>query len=194
MSVDDGEFGIRVAIAAVWVEGVRRRNPGAVFNAVLALGATYLPDLIESRYDVEFCPWQRLYADSAMLTHAVGMLGPYDDVWWWDHLTHAHSATLLGGVVHVVARRRGRDPRPRVLGAVVATGVVWEVAEYTVHAVSTRLGFDPLLVSYGPRDTLVDLIFNLFGALAVVVLGDRLLGNFADARSSRGGAVDRADR
>jgi hypothetical protein len=174
---DATERGIRVALVAVVLVGVRRRDPGAVVNAVIALAGTFLPDAAERRYAVTLRPWQRLYAESAMLTHAVGMLGPYDDVWWWDHLTHTHSATLLGGVVHAAARRRDRDPLPHVLAGVAGGGALWELAEYATHGLSRRIGFDPVLVSYGRTDTLLDLLFNLVGALLVVAFADRLLGN-----------------
>ena len=169
---------IRDAILSVLAIGVRRGNPGAVVNAVVSFAATYVPDAVESRYGVEFRPWQRVYIGTAMLTHAIGMLGPYDDTWWWDHVTHTHSATLVGGFVHAVARRRGRDPRPRVLAAVVGLGLLWELLEYAVHAITDRLGVDPVLIPYSTRDTLVDIVFNLLGALLVLAFGDRLLRNF----------------
>lgn len=172
------ERGIRYGLLAVFGEGIRRRNPGAVVNSVVSLAVTYLPGLVEARYDVEFRPWQRVYTGVAMLAHAVGMLGPYDDTWWWDHVTHLLSATLLGGFVHAAARRRGRDPGRSVLGVIVFGGVVWEILEYATHAVSRRLGIEPVLVSYSARDTLVDLVFNVVGALVVLAFGDRLLGNF----------------
>ncbi|NHN49141.1 hypothetical protein G9464_16295 [Halostella sp. JP-L12] len=171
------EGGIRCAILGVFLAGLRRRNPGAVVNAALSFAATYLPGLAERWYGVEFRPWQRLYVESAMVTHAAGMLGLYDDVWWWDHLTHAHSATLLGGTVFAAARRNGRDPRPRVLAAVVTLGLAWELLEYGIHAVAERVGLEPILVHYGATDTLLDLVFDLVGALLVLAFGDRVLGN-----------------
>lgn len=167
--------GIRYGILAVLVVGFRRRNPGAVANAVVALGSTYLPGIAEGRFDIEIRPWQRVYVDAALLTHAIGMLGPYDDVWWWDHLTHTYSATVLGGFVHKIARRNGRDPRPRVLAIVVGGGVVWEIAEYAIHTVADRFDRTPLLVTYSRRDTLLDLVFDLFGAVLVLAFGDRIL-------------------
>lgn len=174
----EAERGLRYAILAVAVVGVRRRNLGAVVNAFAAVLLSFLPGALERRYDVEFRPWQRLYANAALLTHSVGMLGPYEDTWWWDHVTHTHSATLLGGVVHAVARRRGRDPRPRVVAAVALVGVLWELLEYAIHAVADRLGLEPILVPYGRNDTLFDLAFDLVGALIVLAFGDRLLRNF----------------
>jgi len=172
------ERAVRWAIAAAFAVGVRRRDPGAVANAALAFPFTFVPDRLERRYGVEFRPWQRVYAGTALLAHVVGMLGPYDDVGWWDHVTHTMSATLLGGIVHVAARRRGRDPERRVVAAVACAGVVWEGLEYAIRAVSRRLGVEPLLIPYSARDTVLDLVFNLVGALLVAAFGDRLLGNF----------------
>ena len=184
---------VRSAIVAVFVEGLRRRNPGVIANAAPAFVATYLPGVIERRHGVEFLPWQRVYAVASMLTHSIGMLGYYEDVGWWDHLTHVHSATLLSGLVHVVSRRRGRNPRTDVLGAVVVGGVLWELIEYAIHAAARRLGVEPVLINYGKRDTVLDIVFNLVGALVVIVTGDRLLRNFIDQRD-RQKAIDRPQR
>jgi hypothetical protein len=166
------ETGLRLAIVAVLIEGLRRRDPAAVVNAAASLIGTYLPSVLERHTDVAIRPWHRGYVSGAMVTHAVGMLGPYDDVRWWDHLTHTLTATILGQTVHVVARERGSDPRPRVLGAVVGLGILWEVLEYVVHAGSRRVGLDPVLVQYSATDTALDLVFNLVGAGLVVLFGD----------------------
>lgn len=173
----DGQRSVRVALVGVFVVGLRRRNLGAAVNAVIALVGTFVPDVLELVYGVEFRPWQRLYTGVAMLTHAVGMLGPYDDTWWWDHLTHTHSATLVGGVVHVVTRRRGKEPAPRVLGAVFAAGLGWELIEYAIHTIADALGIEPILMTYGRTDTLFDLCFNGLGALVVLAFGDQALEN-----------------
>lgn len=171
------ERGIRYAIGVLFVVGVRRRDPGVVFNAVIAAIGTCVPDIASRAYDVELRPWQRLYVDTAMLTHVVGMLGPYDDVWWWDHLTHTHSATILGGAVFATCRRCDRQPQPRVVAAVAGLGLCWEIAEYAIHVTATRLGYEPVLVSYGKTDTILDLVFDLVGAILVLAFGDRFLEN-----------------
>jgi hypothetical protein len=153
-------------------------------NALVTFTATYLPGVVEWRYGVSFRPWQRLYLNVGMLAHAVGMLGPYDDTWWWDHVTHTCSSTLLGGLIHARARQEGRDPSPRVLAGVLCGGVLWELVEYAIHGVSRRVGLEPLLIQYGREDTLLDLAFDLLGALLVLAFGDRLLPNL-------GGGEDR---
>jgi hypothetical protein len=147
-----------------------------VANAGLALLGTYLPGWLERRLGVAFAPWQRVYVEAAMLTHATGMLGPYEDVWWWDHLTHTHSSSILAGLVFAAARRRDTAPGPRVVAAVLVVGLGWELLEYAIHRSADRLGVEPLLVPYGRRDTALDLCFDLLGGLLVLALGDRLVG------------------
>jgi hypothetical protein len=161
----------------VLVEGLRRRHVGAVVNALAAVAVTFLPTVVERRFGVEVRPWQRLYTETAMLAHAAGMLGPYEAIWWWDHLTHTLSASILGGVVHAAAERRDRDSQWVVVVATVVGGLVWEAFEYGVHSLTDTLGVDPVLVPYSARDTLLDLGFDAVGAALVVVLGDRLLDN-----------------
>ena len=173
-------WGIRGALLFVFAVGIRRRNPGAVVNAAVAFVGTFLPDLIERRYPVTFRPWQRVYALTALLTHAVGMLGPYDEVGWWDTLTHVHSASILGGIAHTVARRRGTDPQTAVVLTVTVVGLLWELLEYLIHVLARRFDLEPILINYGKRDTALDLVSNSVGAILVVLLGDRFLGNFTD--------------
>lgn len=177
----DTADGLRWAIVAVFVVGLRQRNPGAVVNAVFAYLGTYVPAVVERGSGIEFRPWQRLYVATAMLLHAIGMLGPYDDIRWWDHVTHTMSASIVGGATFVAARRRGKDPIPLTLGSVVTLGVLWELAEYLIHATATRLGVDPILVFYSRTDTVLDLLFNLVGASLVVIFGDRKLDNLFES-------------
>lgn len=176
----DVERKIRSVIVAVFVIGLRHRNPGAVVNAVPSLIGTYIPRLAETAFDVEFRPWQRTYIGVAMGTHAVGMLGLYDTIDWWDHLTHTLSSSILGGFVFTAAKRRGRDPEPLVLGIVIIVGLLWELLEYLIHVTANRLGLEPILVFYSRRDTVLDLFFNLVGPLLVLVLGEQVLDNLVE--------------
>jgi hypothetical protein len=172
------ERSVKGATLAAFVEGLRQRNLNAIVNAILMFLATHLPDIVEQGCDVRFQPWQRVYTEITMLAHAAGFLGPYDDTWWWHHLTHVLSATFLGGGVHVVARRRDHNPTRAVLASIVGSGILWGGMEYSIHRLSDRFGVEPLLVYYGPSDTIKDLLFNLLGALLVLVFGDRFLRNF----------------
>ncbi|ACV49490.1 hypothetical protein [Halomicrobium mukohataei] len=172
---------IRYGLVAVFVLGLRRRDPGTVVNAAVGVIGTYLTEFVERTCGVKLQPWHHLYVDTAMITHAVGMLGPYDDIQWWDHVTHIHSATILGGAVFAICRRTGRDPGPRVVAAVACGGLLWELVEYAIHVGADQIGVEPVLVNYGKRDTLLDLLFDLVGAVLVLALGDRVLGDLATA-------------
>lgn len=168
---------LRSSLAVVFGEGIRRRNPGAVVNAIVAILVTFLPEAIERRYAVRLRPWQRVYTVTAAVTHAVGMLGPYEDVPWWDHVTHVHSATILGGFAFAAARRHESDPRLAVSATVFVGGVLWELLEYVIHVIARRFDVEPILISYGPRDTALDLGFNFVGGTVVLAFGDRVLRN-----------------
>lgn len=166
---------------AVFIVGVRRRDLGAVVNAVVAFLGSYVPEIVEQASAIEFRPWQRLYVEAAMCLHAIGMLGPYDDIRWWDHVTHTLSASIVGGATFVAAKQRGKDPRPLVLGSVITLGVLWEIVEYLIHATANRLGMEPILVFYSKTDTVLDLVFNLVGGLLVILFGDRHLANLHES-------------
>jgi len=175
----------QAAIGAALLAGARRRDPTVVVNAVVSAAFTALPRALEAGYSVRFQPWHRLWVSAAALVHTLGMLGPYDRIWWWDHLAHTLSGVVVAGATDVVLRAAtvGGDPvsgRPRaravmVVGVTLAFGVFWELLEYVVHAVADRLGFEPLLVHYGRLDAVGDLLFDLVGAGLVVRFGRRAL-------------------
>ncbi|MFC6835580.1 hypothetical protein [Halomarina ordinaria] len=190
-----GRHLLRAGISTVLVEGVRRRNPSVVVNGLVSLALTFAPTLLERRYGTSFHPWQRLWVSGAMFLHALGMLGSYDRVWWWDHVTHTLSASIVGSLAYVFARtsvdgdgeRRVRNTSGFVVGVTLGLGVLWEVFEYIVHALARRLGLEPLLVPYGPYDTAFDLVFDAVGAALVVAFGPRALSNVVDSLDARRG-------
>jgi len=183
--------GFQLAISTVFLLGLDRRNLGATANAAVSLVATFVPSVLERRYGILLHPWQRLWLSAALLLHSIGMLGPYDRVWWWDHLTHTLSAAVVGSVGYVLARthtdgdgRPSIPPRHRagfVVGFTVGLGLAWELVEYLVHATARRLGFEPLLISYGVRDTALNLLFDLVGASLVVLFGPHVLENVVES-------------
>ena len=176
---------VQAGIGAALLAGVRRRDPIVVVNGVVSFAFAALPRFAESRYGVRVQPWQRLWVSVAALVHALGMLGPYDRVWWWDHLAHTLSGAVVAGATDVVLRAETGDggPGPNggrfrpavVAGTTLAFGVFWELLEYAIHAAANRLGFDPLLVHYGRLDALADLLFDLVGAGLVIRFGRRAL-------------------
>ena len=120
------------------------------------------------------------------------MLGPYDTVARWDHLTHAVSAGFVAAVVYggaLVALGPGAAAAATVL-ATLAVGIVWELLELVARAAGERLDVPPVLVVYGWRDTLVDLGVDGLAAVAVVLLDVRLfVGAFERLADPRGWLV-----
>lgn len=181
----------QVGIVAALLAGLRRRDPSVVVNGLVSAVFASLPRYLARRFGVRFHPWQRLWISSAALVHTLGMLGPYDRVWWWDHLAHTLSGVVVGGAADVFLRTAaGEAGRPTVpdrsrsvvvVGVTFAFGLLWEILEYAVHAVADRVGFDPLLVHYGRLDVVWDLLFDLLGAGLVVRYGRSALANVVDS-------------
>ncbi|QIO24154.1 hypothetical protein [Haloarcula sp. JP-L23] len=176
------------------VVAVHRRNGAAIVNAlvslVLALCSVFVAGGFQSPWLAVDTPALPLWVTVAGLLHSVGMLGPYESVWWWDHLTHTVSAALVAallyaGLVVAVATDAALTLSPLAIAvtAVVYTflvGVFWELVELVARAVGKRYGIEPVLVHYGWRDTAFDLAFDLVGALVVVALDVRVFVALAE--------------
>lgn len=179
------QAGIIAGIAA----GIRRRDPSVIANGLLSLVFASLPRYVERWTDVRFRSWQRGWVSMAGLVHTLGMLGPYDDVWWWDNLAHTLSGVVVAAIADVTYRSDADGTyRPRgcsrpafITGITLGFGVVWEILEYIAHTLGDRIGIEPMLVHYGRRDTVGDLVFDLLGAALVVRFGRAALANLVDA-------------
>lgn len=178
---------VQVGIVGVLLEGLRRRHPGVTANGLAALLFAATPRYLESAWGVSLRPWQRLWVAASSLVHALGMLGPYDRVWWWDHVTHTLTGVVVAGATDVVYRAErglpGRSTLPfrsrasAVVAVTLGFGLLWEVVEYATHAAADRLGFQLVLIHYGRRDTVVDLVFDLLAAGVVIRYGESALSN-----------------
>lgn len=181
---------LQLGILTTLRAGVERRDPSVIVNAVLSVAFAVAPDYVERRFGVRFRPWHRLWISAAGVIHSVGMLGPYDRIWWWDRVAHTMSGAVVAGGADVLFQAIGGDAeRPAasrsraafVLGVTLGLGVVWEVVEYTIHVVGRRVGFEPLLVNYGPLDTAGDLVCDILGAGLVIAFGRRTLSTVAES-------------
>jgi hypothetical protein len=116
-------------------------------------------------------------------------------VWWWDHLTHTLSATVVAGVGYATARAFDEHsdavylPQPflglYVLLFTLALGVFWEVLEFGARAAAAALGTRPVLFQYGLEDTLLDLVFDTAGAALVALFGSGRLRPVVDSLAAR---------
>lgn len=119
----------------------------------------------------------------AVYMHGVSLYyGTYRDLWWWDHLTHFTSSVVVTSVVftslcalvrYVPGQRLGGNAAFLLLVAAVSFGMgdLWEVAEWTVDAVSGNH-----YMQYSVFDTMEDVAMDVLGvsvatAVLVAVLG-----------------------
>jgi len=161
--------------------GIDRGNAGIVINSLVGLAVTQLPPLLERDYDLTMDPALVLWITLAVFLHALGTLGPYQNIWWWDHLTHALSSSLVAGAGYAFARAVD-EHTPDVhltpaftfvfiLMVVLAFGVFWEVIEFVVSGVAAALGTGSVVTQYGIGDTMLDLVFDTVGGLIVATWG-----------------------
>ncbi len=186
---------LQLAIVGIVLAGIVTRNVAVLVNGVLALGVTLLPGVLERDYSVALSPLQTLWITTAVFLHAIGMLGLYESVPWWDHLTHTLSATIVAGVGYATARAFDEHSDavsfpPKFLFVFVllftlALGVLWEVVEFAARGVAYAIGADPVLVQYGLEDTIVDLVFDAAGALLVALFGTRQLSSSVETLVAR---------
>jgi hypothetical protein len=177
---------LQAVILAVLGAGLVVESVALLVNAGLALSVTVLPTVLRRDYDIHLSPGLTLWITSAVTLHAVGMVALYDRVWWWDHVTHFVSAALVAGVGYAVTTSLDEHSDavhfpPSFLAVyiflfTVAAGVFWELLEMVGRDLSRAYGFDAILVVYGLEDTMLDLVVDMLGAIAVAVAGGESVG------------------
>lgn len=175
--------------------GLLAAHPKAIVNGSIALLITFLPAALEHNYELALDPWLGLWITVALLLHTLGSTGLYVHVGWWDHLTHALSASLVAGVGYTAARAIDlhdddiyiphRFAFVYIFVVVLAFGVVWELFEFGLDVAAAETGLAMPLAQHGLDDTVRDLMFNSLGALIVAVFGQVHLTGIAELLSRR---------
>lgn len=173
--------GLQFGIGVMLFVGVVRLDPPLVVNAGLALVGTVIPAIVARDLKLHLGAGVTMMIAVALFLHTLGMLGVYESVGWWDHLTHVFSAALVTSLGYALTRAVDEHveslalpPRFTVVFVVVATiavGVVWEVLEFLGRWVTEGVGAEPLLIQYGLGDTMLDLVFDAVGAILIGVFG-----------------------
>lgn len=180
----------QLVIAAVLAVGLVTWNVPVIVNAGVGLAVTFLPALLRRDLGVPLDPRLGVLVTAAVSLHSLGMLGLYERTWWWDHLTHTLSAVIVASIGYAVTRAFDEHSDAvhfpaeflavYVLLFTVALGVVWEVLEFAARGVGHALGTEPVVVQYGLEDTMLDIVFDFLGALAVALFGTRRLRRTVD--------------
>jgi hypothetical protein len=193
---------MQLTLVGLLFVGLDRGDTGIIVNASIALVVSYLPALLEREYDLPMDAGLTLWITSAVFLHALGTVGIpgvtrnlYANVWWWDHLTHALSSSVVAATGYTVTRAidehsdavylPGRFMFVFVLLFVVAFGVLWEVIEFAVSEAARDVGAASVLVQYGLEDTLLDLVFDTVGGVIVAVWGTAHLTDLTGALTEK---------
>jgi hypothetical protein len=193
---------MQIVLVGVVFIGLDRGNVGIVVNGAIALGVTSLPATLERDYHIPMDPSLSLWVTTAVFLHAVGTVGLpgsqlsfYKSVWWWDHLTHALSSSVVAAVGYATVRALDEHSEAIdlpwqfifvfILLFVIAFGVFWEVIEFAVGGLASILGGDAILTQYGLEDTLLDLVFDMVGGVIVALWGTAYLGDVVGALTER---------
>jgi len=201
---------LQVVMVGILAIGLWLGNGGVVINAGVGLVVTLLPASLERNYQFTMNVGLALWITVAMFLHALGTLPLpglnlstlYGSTWWWDHMTHALSSSLVAGVAYAVVRALdehsdaihlpARFMAVYLLVFVMAFGVLWELLEFYISVAAALLGSESILTQYGLDDTILDLFYNTMGGIVVALFGtvhltgvaDQLAAHF-DSRSTR---------
>ena len=183
--------------------GLYTGNAGIAVNAAVGLLVTQLPALLERRFRITMSVGLVLWITLAMFLHALGtvpLLGPdfeslYGATWWWDHMTHALSSSLVVGSAYAVTRAFQEHTEYIRIGPkftfayllvfVMAFGVFWELIEFYIAVGAALLGVPQVLTQYGLDDTVLDLVYNTIGGLRVAIFGTTYLTGISDQLRGR---------
>jgi hypothetical protein len=186
---------LQLLLAAIAALAVVRGETTLVVNSAGPLAITFLPAVFRREYDYAMDTGLVLWITLAATLHAVGALGLYAAVGWYDSLAHALSASIVAGVGYALARSveghtRAVSFTPEfravfVVLFVLAVGVGWEILEFASGGAASLLGGEAVLAQYGTTDIVNDLVFNTLGAVLVAVwasahfegVADRLVGS-----------------
>ena len=180
---------MQIILLGLVIWGFYEQSTKVILNAGLGLTVTFGPALLERNYSISVNPFLTLWISSAVFFHALGSFGFYGSVWWWDHLTHALSASLLAGIGYTVVRSidlHTEDVRLPdrfmfvfILLTVMAFGVVWELFEFGLDIIANITKISMPLAQHGLTDTMKDMMFNTLGAVITATVGQAYLNEFS---------------
>ncbi|AFV24847.1 hypothetical protein Mpsy_2644 [Methanolobus psychrophilus R15] len=158
-------------------------------NAIAGLAITFAPNFITRKYNIPLDPGLTLWITLAIFMDALGTFAFYENVARWDNITHALSASVITAAGYALIRAidiysdKIYIP-PKVLFLfillfVLATGVLWEIMEFLTDELADELGYNAVLVQHGINDTMIDLLFNLLGAILAATWGAAYLSDIS---------------
>jgi hypothetical protein len=168
---------LQVGLVVISLYGLYRGQVGIAANGLISLGVTFVPALLRRDTSISMNTSYVLVISIAVFVHAVGALGPYSSIPWYDSVAHALSASIVAGAGYATVKAIDRNSEQTNLPAelqfafilifVMAFGVFWEIIEFGTGLASQLVGGEEVLTQYGPSDIVLDLVFNQVGAIVV---------------------------
>ena len=173
---------MQAGMLGVALAGVLTANFTWLPASVLSLFVSVIPSILRKDLEIVLPFELNFWIVLALFLHVIGgFSGFYDNVPYWDHITHAMSASLIAalGFVVVVSVDKYVEtihlPRPFlalfIIMFTMAIGVLWELMEFlNDELIGSRLQYDL-------DDTMVDMMFDAFGGFIVGIAGYHYLTN-----------------
>lgn len=168
---------LQAGLVVISLYGLYRGQVGIAANGLISLAVTFVPALLRRDTSISMDTRYVLIISIAVFVHAVGALGPYSSIPWYDSVAHALSASIVAGAgyatVKAIDRNSERTNLPPelqfafILIFVMAFGVLWEIIEFGTGLASQLFGGEAVLAQYGLSDIVLDLVFNQVGAIVV---------------------------
>ncbi len=206
---------MEVSLVGIVFIGLFVGSVGIVVNAAVGILVTQLVPVLERDYDIPMDPGLVLWITAAVFLHAFGTVplpaefiepfgavepgqdrgSLYNSGYWWDHMTHALSSSLVAAAGYATVRALdqhsdgivipGRFMFVFIVLFVLAFGVFWEVVEFAIGGAAELAGSGSVLTQYGAEDTLLDLVYNTLGAVVVAIWGTAYLTDVVGAIEER---------
>ncbi|WP_227377324.1 hypothetical protein [Haladaptatus halobius] len=185
----------QLVLVGVLLVGLYEANVGIIVNAAIALVLMELPALLERNFRLPIDAGLTLWIVVPVFLHAVGTLGLYQSIGLWDQLTHALSSSLVAAAGYTTVRALdihadsvylpGKFMVVFILLFTLAFGVLWELLEFGLDGLASMTDTDSVLAQYSLSNTMLDLVFDTVGGVAVAVWGAAHLSNVTDALAAR---------
>jgi hypothetical protein len=195
--------GMQLVLFGLLFVALERQSPNLVVTVSTGLAVTFLPAILERDLELPMDAGITLWITTAAFAHTVGVAGIpgtgvslYGAIPFYDHITHALSASVVVGVGYATVRALDEHSEgihlPErfmfvfLLVFVLAFGVAWELLEFSIDVVGTATGTGSTgFTQHGLEDTLLDLVFNTIGGVIVAIWGTVYLTGLSETIRTR---------
>ncbi|WP_342303747.1 hypothetical protein [Methanolobus sp. ZRKC5] len=180
---------MQICLFILLIAGILLKDLSTTINAAAGLTLTFVPYFITRKYDIPHDTGLTLWITFAVFLHLLGTFAFYDNILRWDNMTHALSACVVAAAGYTLIRAIDIYVDeiyipPKVLFLfillfILATGVLWEILEFLSDELTSGLGYEAILAQHGIHDTMIDLMFDLLGAILAATWGTAYLSDIS---------------